>query len=344
MHPLAAIVMLPLAAAAYDYTDPTFWMATYRFPPTFCARALTIEVSSFEKAEKDLAPCGRLMPNTDRVWEVHCRLPQHQAEALAKSLKSRYRVTNYNQGCQEPELAPELDYKRTRLKEETAALELESADLPAISGLLEAQRLALDRLIWQRDQAKLASLGVVAVLPDTPGAENAYPGHREEPRYNGPNPDAHPWTRHSVPPCLQIGRIDIELEDGAGAAARTAVTAAITGLGLRELDGDCPLFERPRPSEVYLTSAPMRGASPLAALKGIKTIDRRPPSLPPGAPTDDEKFAALNRDFVSLGARLEKAPHIKALLRAELDRLKDRAVVVRRLHQGTLFVVRPGTP
>lgn len=332
------LTAISIAALGFDYKSPEFWSKDYNFPEFFCVRRLAIEVPSQESVEHDAEKCGVFESFGDGKWNVNCRLAASEAERVLKKLKAKYRVLFYEERCRKGRLAPELDYKSKHLTKEAKGLRANSRNAPALTGLLEAEGKALDEKIQERDLMEQTALVIIAVLPGTQGNDGDVPPPLAAQTDSiSRRAYEHPWARRTVPPCLQVDHYELRFKDE---QSRAKAHISLAEMSEEYKDPDCPLATDSSSQVVYLSTSALQ-SNVFGLLEGIRSINLRASSLPPGTPPDDEKAAALERDRDVLGARLRKAPHVEALLHWVLPQLNDRAAAVSRLRQGTLILIRP---
>lgn len=339
---LLPVLLLAAPAGAFDYADEAFWSKRYQVPDNYCVVRIATEFRDVRAAGRELEGCGTPAPDAGRV-DVQCRLPAARAEAIASALLKQGRLLAYDRQCREPDWVPELDYKRLHLKEEAERIALSTGPWAGLRGLLGAQMQLLDWLIARRDHAVQTALAVTVVPP---GASAPAPPWR--PDAAPPRPEEvlwHPWSRMSVSSCDQVPFIYAVFDAPAGSAAEKDLRSVVKALGTEADLSDCPRWEGRPPFAAVLSREPREEIRRrMTALPGLRRWASNPKRQSPVAVPDDEKSAALTADLQAAGAALAGAPHIAALARAELGRLRPTAERIAALRAGTLVVFQTSAP
>lgn len=346
MRPLLLLLLAALTASAADpdIDSPGFWSKTYAIPPTYCQRSIAVSSPRVEALMKAAAPCGFIRHAGGARSD--CRLPREESDRVVAELRRLGEMTAFSQDCGAPPDRPELYYKREHLSREWEETALSSATAPGINGLLSAQLATLDELLAAHEAALETALTISisgpAAMKRPPGAAAApaaAPSRKNAARRRGLPASAQAadsWVRRSRSVCEQIPQVIIgyeKLEDPEGdPRLRTA-----RRLGKPYVEPACRSLDVPGLAAAIFSARPeqeIRRA--LARQPGLRLWRVQSAGA---IVADDARFDALSAELASQRAALERAPHIRALIRAEIDRVRENAEKLHALRAGRLLLI-----
>ncbi len=334
------------SAAGMDIDAPGFWTKGYAISQSYCELSLTLASPRAEKLVKASAPCEFKA----RVGGIQseCRLPNEEAKRIAAELRRIGTLTAYSQACDAAPEFPELYYKRDNLKREWAELGINDAE--GISGLMATQLSTLDWLISTHEAARVAELTIVISTtgPSAPhrGSANSHPArvvtkiaNKARPWFNPDDtiPPEIAWERRSRAVCEQIEKVGIAYENVAG-PEDAARLAALHRLGPAYSDPSCSLVHDAVIGAVIFSVLPEAHIRKIIMeLPGfqswiVSSFDGD------GILPDDIRYDRLSAELLAHKEALSRAPHVRGLVAAEIERLRENAQRVRALRKGRLLV------
>lgn len=332
MRALLLLAALTASAAepAVDPSAPGFWTKTYTFSGGGCSASLRAIVPDAPAALKRLARLAGEGSNFDGATSANWEM---EPSAFAKSksvLLGLGEIQSYSEYCaSSAEAYPELDYKRDVLAREKAASAGALADLPAVSGLLDAELETLDRMIQTRDQSRLYQVHVEVLGRDQASAEGsgvprarvirAHKVRRVDQRA-GPSAVAQ-WGRNAIPACE---RFPVSIMGVPRGELERWKKSLLKGGAEYRQDG-CH-FGR---NGILANAAVWVDPARLDAVKEELMKSGRMTRWDPETPTavffaglsSADKSERLTAELDHSADSLKDAPNIRALVRSELDRI-----------------------
>jgi hypothetical protein len=351
MRPLCLILIAASAFAGdIDINASGFWSKSYAIPHTYCERRIAVAAPRLEKLIEASSPCKFL--TQDGVARSDCRLSREESDRVVAGLRHLGTLTGYSQNCDPPPDYPELNYKRVNLRREWAELKLSSAAVPAISGLMDAQLATLDQIIAAHEAALTAILTIVLTAPEaaapTGDGDAQFTPHRawgvaKKAHKRGFPPEtvtpAQAWSRRSRQACEQIDSIVVEYERTGGPDSSRLLKAALR-LGSPFTDPVCGrLGDSALTAAIFSTKPETEIRKILMSLPGLRAWRAVTPH-DDGFVPDDRRFDLLSSELSAQRALLERAPHIRGLVRAEIGRVQENAERLHRLRKGRLLLIR----
>ena len=351
------------SAAEIDINAPGFWSKSYSIPGTYCDRRIALLARRPEKLVKASAPCEFRVQDGQAF--SYCRLPREQSDRIVASLRKLGTLTGYSQSCDPAPEYPELTYKRDNLRREWDEVKLSSAEAPAISGLMAAQLATLDQLISAHQAALETSLTIRISTSEAetppgagiylrPGAHRAHKVVMRTSRYvvdaplparfsNGgsaePRTPSETWARRARPACEQLESIYVDYEKTGGPDDARLVKAALR-LGSAYADPTCPRSTESAFAAAVLTSRPEREIRrTLMSFPGLRSW-RSSPAGEDAVISDDRRFEMLSSELAAQRTLLERAPHMRSLVAAEIERVRENAERLRQLRGKRLLLIR----
>ena len=337
------------SAAGMDIDAPGFWSKSYPIPRTYCEISLTLESPRVEKLLDASAPCEFIARTGGILSE--CRLPKEEAQRIVAELRRIGALTAYSQTCDAAPEYPELYYKRDNLQREWAEVGIHNDG--AIAGLMAAQFSMLDQLISKYEAASVAALTIVinTAEPNPPliGKTDGRHAHvatnvaRKAERaipVAGATPLAVAWARRSRAACEQIDVVTITYENGP-APENDKRLALMHSFGAAYSDPSCRYFNDSGLGVAFISTLyEARIRKVLIEQPGFKSWTVAPLNGNDGVVPDDRRFDRLSAELVEQTETLARAPHIRGLVTAEIERVRDNAQMLQILRQGRLLWLR----
>lgn len=341
----------PASAAEFDFRAPGFWTRVYDFtPPPISARACVRLDPSRRKALQDWMEKagGRLSAAVGSTTTVWC-FGQARPSAVREGLASLGRIEDFTLDRSEsssPPVPPELLYKQDRLRSEAERLGGRDADLPAVTGLLDAQLGTIDRIIKRYE-----SPGPLTLHLDIPDAAGRCP--LGSPRVTGMPGTHYPGTASPASGRDSRGIWERTANDVACLHPPVLAKASVAVPANRRSAADAALerYRRGLPPVVSACLAPGRIAVPrtreeefrrlLRSLGELKSWSREEAS-----PQSDGliggawKARLLGQELEKNAGVLADAPHVEALVLAEIERLRPASEELARLEDFTLVELK----
>jgi hypothetical protein len=293
---------------------------------------------------KAAAPCGFIRhaggPRSD------CRLSREESDRVIAELRRLGEMTAFSQNCDAPPDRPELYYKREHLSREWEDTALSSAAAPGINGLLSAQLATLDELLAAHEAALETALTIAIAGPDAvkhaPGSANertATPSRKSPARRralpaSAQAPDS--WVRRSRSVCEQLPQVIVGYEKTEDPEDDPRLRAA-RRLGKPYVEPGCRFPDSPGFSAAIFSTLPEKEIR--RALTGQPGLKLWRVQSAEGIVADDARFDALSAELEDQQSALERAPHIRALVRAEIERVRGNAEKLRALRAGRLLLI-----
>ncbi len=337
------------SAAGIDIDAPGFWTKGYAIPRSYCELRLALASPRVEKLVKIAAPCEFNARNGGVQSE--CHLPREEAMRIIAELRRVGTLTGYAQDCDAAPEFPELYYKRDNLKREWAELGL--IDAGAIAGLMATQISTLEQLIARHEAARETVLNVIITANEpSPPLGNASDSRssfvaekfarvsKHAIKISSLPPSEIAWARRSRPVCEQVDTITVVYENGPESENIKRLAAA-NRLGAAYDDQSCPhlngimlgtaIFSpRPEPQiRKFLMELPGLKSWTVARLNGDD-----------GVVPDDIRFDRLSAELLAHKEKLSRAPHVRGLVVAEIERVRDSSQMLHILRKGHLLLLR----
>jgi hypothetical protein len=358
------LAVVSASAADFDISDPGFWTKTYAIPRSYCDRRISLISSRPEKLIKAASPCEFSVQNG--LAGSQCRLSRAESDRVVEALRRMGTLTAYSQTCDPPPEYQELTYKRDNLRREWGEVKLSSAVAPAISGLMAAQFATLDQLIAARQSALEAILTILISTSDaaTPAGTVFFPSgdrmraHKAitrtaQYRIDGPpgasrfniDPSAGAatpsvaWARRQRAACEQVESIIVEYQK-TGRPEDDQILHAASRLGKAYAEQACARLNDGALATVIFSSRSEKDIrKALTSLPGLRSW-RAWPAGDDGVVPDDRRLDMLSSELTAQRKALERAPHIRGLIGAEIERVRENAERLRPLRDGRLVLIR----
>lgn len=325
-------------------------MRSYAIPRTYCERRIRLSAENIQELISAASPCEFTLQD-DRAWSV-CRLSTATADRIIQDLKNIGTMTSYSQNCEPPRVYPELEYKRDHLRREWEQTSLSSSNAPAISGLLEAQLMTLDRIISAQEAAEAPILRIAITRdeaggpfvpedglpwPDTIGPIRGAPRARKLPMASERTRN---WTRRPISICDQLKAILVVYKNSQEPEAADRLDS-IRALGEPYSDLGCELLARYSPRLMIFSTLPEEEIrKKLIELPGFVSWRLLEPEEREDIVTDDVRFKLLTAELSFHANILKRAPHIRGLVEAEIERVRASAEALERLKKGRLILIQ----
>lgn len=330
------------SAAEFPYESRSFWEMHYRFPRSYCEYRIGLSVED-PKALISAASACEFSQDATGVSTV-CRLPREESSQLAAKLRHMGKLTHYNQSCSPEASYPELYYKRDNLRREWEEIGVSSRALVSISGLMATELEVLDNLISQYEGALDSILTVEIRMAKSDGIET---GRRRQVRpipsvpvaKKGPSPAAVAWQRQTIHPCQQVKVVTVTFQRS-GTSDQASLRDTASRYGKPYDDRTCPFLNRQSIVGGFLvgkSESDMRRA--LVKLSGFRSWSTTGVAMYRQIVPDDERYDRLSAELASQRELLANAPHVRAFVSAEIERVASSAETVRELRQGSLVIV-----
>jgi hypothetical protein len=345
------MIALLLAAAVPVFAaggpSPDYWSRTYSIPASYCSTRFIALPSAVAHAEKALAPCRWTESGGEPVY-ARCPVLAEERDRLLRRLRRERGILKEASDCRTPPAYPELDEKRETLKREAEEVGLSSSTLPAAAGLVRAEMGALDGLIAAQasahtpviefvvaDSTSAASIAAAGKTADRLGAEAFQRAHPYKPHWT------HHWARVTYPVCEQVPVAFVSLEAAPGGSEDARARKALRRLGAPFVESGCRFGD----ATMVLSRTPWpRLARRIVDLPGFVSLRRSPRMRYYLDLADDQRYDELSAELARRPDPLAAAPHVKALVRAEMRRVRPQAVRLRSMRGRRLIVVRLSPP
>jgi len=345
LHPTSA------DAAEFDYLSTDFWRKGYAIPMDYCRHDILIETPDLDTARAKLTRCPF---ETADIQEssafTYCKTTRKDVEALIDSIKALGKIGFYRSKCPAIPDYPELFYKRDHLRTEAEPLHLSSSTLPGLAGLLDAQFQTLNRLISAHERASAPTVALLLMrrLPeqwsecasaiDKQLDSTPERGREQNRRFDGFNP----WRRAPYPACDQLPKISAKYQVPRGSSKSPAIEKLIRSLGSPYEEPDC-FSDRGRDKGKTFGVLSKRPSAEISKrmlrIDGLISWARVGQLRHAKAVLDDQRVEILTRELQEAAPLLEKAPHVRALAQAEIERVRPTAEKMRAIRSATLVLV-----
>ena len=148
------------------------------------------------------------------------------------------------------------------------------------------------------------------------------------------------WTRRSRAACEQIETVTVSYENSPDPEnAQRGVS--LHRLGTAYIDPLCRRLNDARPEVAILSSLPEAQIRKiLMELPGFKSWTVAYLNGYDGVVPDDRRFEQLSAELLAQKETLSRAPHIRGLIAAEIERVRDNAQRVHALRKGRLLFLQ----
>lgn len=348
MNLLVLALAATVSAAGYDYEAEGFWAKHYEIPLSYCRSDIALEVADVESAKRTVPGCAFDPASSGDPESAfsYCRIAAKEFDKVLGSVLPAGRLAFFRRECANAASYPELGYKRDQIKKESAEIGLSSSTLPGISGLVAAELQVLGILIDAQDRASRPALAIL-FLRAAPGRAEEMAAlmksrlestpervKEDQARFDGFNP----WRRGLYPACDQVPSIRVRYNAPSGSAQYRSIEKAVRGLGEPFDDPEC--LRCRGGTFAVLTHLPVKELiRKMSALDGLESWSRVGQLRHAAAVLDDKRLEILSGELASGASDLARAPHIRALAKAEIDLVRPNAEKMRRARTGTLVIV-----
>lgn len=350
---MTAILLLLAAARAFgsgfDYESAQFWMKGYALQDAYCSTRLVAVPRDYLAVKERTSPCQWENESRGAVAGYsRCRLDAGERDKMLERLGASLTIIHTSSRCAAAPDYPELGYKRDQLNRESALIAASSSVYSGVWGLLEAQSVTLNSLIGALERARRPSVEFILVTSSSPAIVDTALKEADAflaaviRRENPAEPHwTHHWARVSYPACEQVPVTFVTFAAAPGSKRDKSIRSAIRRLGTPYEEAGCRFCG----SLMFLDDEPSaRLARKLADLDGFVSFRRSMRMRYFEDLTDDERFDILTEELERGSAIFERAPHIRAFVRGELERVRPTATRLRGLKRHRLIVAEVKPP
>lgn len=333
-----------LGAAEFDFEDLSFWSRSYSIPSYYRAHRIEVEVAEIPPLLKATSPCRYQVAYDEKAMVAGvCRLPESKAEAMLATLREGGRLIHYWQVKWPRPAMAEVRYKHDHLLAEREILR-GSNSIPGILSLVEEQVRGMAALLAGDDFASLVRLDIVMATPEAvaEGRQNVVMPVNDFPKERSAEIDLsrYPWRRGRYAACEQIPRLSVEIVAVPGSDAAKRARQALWTLGEDYSDPKCA----PSGSEDGFAVLSRKKLGVLRAsvsrLEGFRAMQYSAGTRPAHEIRDGDRLRILTSELRAAEQLLRQAPHIRALVAAEIHGVRAPAEEIERLRGATLIVAR----
>lgn len=325
------------------YDTPAFWAKSYAIPHSYCTHRLVAEAPKIDAhlINTIACPLANREPEAGSVYAI-CRLPLEEVEASVTALKRSTKTIFEKKDCVDAPSYPELSYKSRHLEEEFKAIGLSSQTTPGIVGLYGAQMKTLEILQAKHERAKTPTLEVYISTGGRCAGDacekflvSRWESSRDwqtemQAQYDGSNP----WGRSKQPACLQVSAFRVQLDVAENSSEAEEARRKLKEIGEPYQEDGCSRV----PGALFMVFARkslLKVQQAILDLPGLKSFVKN--NIRGNFKRDDQRVSILGRELKALDPG--KAPHLRAFVIAERERVKKTAEAIDKLNSGNLIIV-----